>query len=81
VLVSLVDTAWTSVQAQEALARRGLFVRECSNYCGLEVGGTLTGHGHEIETRGHLRVCVRTPAENDRLVETLVQIMASRPPT
>jgi threonine-phosphate decarboxylase len=80
VLVSLVDTPWTSVQAQEALAHRGLFVRECSNYCGLEVGGILTGHGLEIETRGHLRVCVRTPAENDLLVETLAKILASRPP-
>ena len=79
VLVSLVDTPWTSVQAQDALARRGIFVRECSNYSGLEVGALLTGAGHAIETRGHLRFCVRTPDENDQLLETLAEIMESRP--
>ena len=81
VLVSLVDTPWTSIQVQDALARRGLFVRECSNYSGLEVGAVVTGPGQAIETRGHLRFCVRTPAENDLLVETLRSILASRPPT
>jgi len=81
VLVSLVDTPWTSVQAQDALARRGIFVRECSNYSGLEVGGVLTGHGQTVETRGHLRFCVRNPDENDLLLDTLRSILTSRPPT
>lgn len=79
VLVSLVDTPWTSTRAQEALARNGLFVRECSNYSGLEVGGVVTGPGQEIKTNGHLRFCVRTPAENDRLLATLAEIMTSNP--
>jgi threonine-phosphate decarboxylase len=79
VLASLVDTPWTSVQAQDALARNGIFVRECSNYCGLEVGSVLTGHGQEIKTNGHLRFCVRTPAENDLLLATLAGIMATEP--
>ena len=81
VLVSLVDTPWTSVQIQEALARNGVFVRECSNYSGLEVGAVVTGRGHAIETRGHLRFCVRTPADNDLLLATLNRIMALEPMT
>jgi threonine-phosphate decarboxylase len=81
VLVSLVDTPWTSVQAQDALARNGIFVRECSNYSGLEVGSVLTGPGQEIKTRGHLRFCVRTPAENDLLLTTLAKILAKEPTT
>ena len=43
ILVSLVDTPWTSPQVQDTLARRGFFVRECSNYRGLEIGSRLTG--------------------------------------
>jgi threonine-phosphate decarboxylase len=79
VVVSLIDTPWTSIQVQEVLARRGLFVRECSNYRGLEIGSLITGPGYESVTRGHLRFCVRNPAENDLLVATLAEIMASEP--
>jgi threonine-phosphate decarboxylase len=80
VLVSLVDTPWTSVQVQEELARRGLLVRECSNYHGLEPGGVVTGpDGLSFETNGHLRCCIRTPAENDRLVNTLADVLSSDP--
>jgi threonine-phosphate decarboxylase len=79
VLVSLVDTPWTSAQVQDALARNGLFVRECSNYCGLEVGSVVTGPDQAIETRGHLRFCLRTPDENDLLLSTLTRIMALEP--
>jgi threonine-phosphate decarboxylase len=79
VLVSLVDTPWTSVQVQDELARSGLFVRECSNYCGLEVGAVVTGPGQAIETKGHLRFCLRTPRENDLLLATLARIMALEP--
>jgi threonine-phosphate decarboxylase len=79
VLVSLVDTPWTSIQVQDELARSGLFVRECSNYCGLEVGAVVTGPGQAIETRGHLRFCIRTPRENDLLLSTLSRIMALVP--
>jgi threonine-phosphate decarboxylase len=80
VLVSLVDTPWDSLQLQEALARRGLFARECSNYRGLEIGATVTGPGRSFPTNGHLRFCVRTPAQNDLLLETLSNIMSERPP-
>ena len=64
-----------------ALARRGLFVRECSNYRGLEIGSVVTGPGQERHTRGHLRFCVRKPKENDLLVATLAEILASNPPS
>jgi threonine-phosphate decarboxylase len=80
-LVSLVDTPWTSVQVQEALARSGLFVRECSNYCGLEIGSVVTGPGLAIETRGHLRFCIRKPAENDLLLDTFSRILTLEPMT
>src|SRR5262249_40102870 len=79
VLVSLVDTPWTSAQVQDELARNGVFVRECSNYCALEVGSVVTGPGQAIETRGHLRFCLRTPGENDLLLSTLARIMALEP--
>ncbi|WP_435010872.1 pyridoxal phosphate-dependent aminotransferase [Tundrisphaera lichenicola] len=80
VLVSLVGTAWTSTQLQDALARSGLFARECTNYRGLEVGSVVSGPDRRFETRGHLRFCVRTPSENDRLLATLSKILATRPP-
>jgi threonine-phosphate decarboxylase len=80
VLVSLVDTPWDSLQLQEALARRGLFARECSNYRGLEIGSTITGPDRVFRTNGHLRFCVRTPAQNDLLLSTLADIMSVRPP-
>jgi threonine-phosphate decarboxylase len=81
VLVSLVDTAWTSVQVQEELARRGILVRECSDFSGLEPGAVISGpNGLEIPTRGHLRLAVRTAAENDRLLTTLADVLAGQPP-
>jgi threonine-phosphate decarboxylase len=79
VLVSLVDTPWTSLQLQDALARRGLLVRECSNYSGLEVGSIVTGPGLAFETRGHVRFCVRTPGENDMLMGALNDLMRTEP--
>jgi threonine-phosphate decarboxylase len=77
VVCSLIDTPWTSPQLQDALALRGIFARECSNYRGLEIGSVVTGPGQMHHTRGHLRFCVRNPAENDLLVETLADVMAS----
>ena len=79
VLASLVDTPWTSSHLQDALARRGLLVRECSNYHGLEPGSVITGPGMSFETRGHLRFCVRTPGENDLLLTTLAEVMRDLP--
>lgn len=80
VLTSLVDTPWTSRQLQDTLARRGLLVRECSNYSGLEPGATVTGpDGLAFETNGHVRFCVRTPGENDLLLTTLHEVMRTRP--
>ncbi len=80
VLVSLVGTPWTSTHLQDALARQGYFVRECSNYRGLEIGSRMTGPGRDFATNGHLRFCVRTPAHNDELVVTLTALLSARPP-
>ena len=81
VLVSLVDTPWNSIQVHEELARRGILVRECSNFSGLEPGSVITGpDGLEIPTLGHLRFAVRTKAENDKLLTILGDILAGKPP-
>lgn len=81
VLLSLVDTAWDSVQVQEELARRGILARECSNFSGLEPGSVLTGpNGLEVPTKGHLRFAVRTKAENDKLLTILSDVLAGKPP-
>ena len=80
VLTSVVDTPWTSLLLQDTLARRGLLVRECSNYAGLEAGAVVTGPDNlAFKTRGHIRFCVRTPGENDLLVATLHEVMRSEP--
>jgi threonine-phosphate decarboxylase len=79
ILISLVGTPWTSTGVQDALARRGLFVRECTNYRGLEVGAVVTGPDVEVETQGHLRICIRSRAENDLLLRNLAEILASEP--
>jgi threonine-phosphate decarboxylase len=78
-LVSLSETAWTSIQVHEALARRGFLVRECSDFRGLEVGALLTGHDKLVATQGHLRIAVRTPPENDRLIAALTEVLRSEP--
>lgn len=79
-LVSLVETAWTSPQVHEALARRGFLVRECSDFPGLEVGALLTGHDQLVATQGHLRIGLRRPDENDALLAALGEILGSEPP-
>ncbi len=75
-LVSLTETPWTSPQVHEALARRGIVARECSDFHGLEVGALLTGHDRLVATSGHLRFAVRTPAENDALLSALASVMS-----
>jgi threonine-phosphate decarboxylase len=78
VLISVVDTSLTSMQIRDELARRGILVRECSNFTGLEPGAVISGpDGVEIATRGHLRFSVRTRAENDRLLTVLADILGS----
>ncbi len=81
-LVSLVDTPWTAPQVHDALARRGLLVRECSDFPGLEVGASLVRPDQlVIPTQGHLRFAVRQREENDRLLQALAEVLASEPPT
>jgi threonine-phosphate decarboxylase len=80
VLVSLTQTDWDSIRLQEALARRGIYVRECSDFPGLEVGALLTGPDQLVATRGQIRVAVRKPDENDRLLSEMADLLASNPP-
>jgi threonine-phosphate decarboxylase len=77
VLVSVTDLNWTSPLLQDELARRGFFVRECSDFPGLEVGALLTGPDLLVASRGHLRISVRTPAENDALLACVKEVLNS----
>jgi threonine-phosphate decarboxylase len=75
-LVSLVETSMSSVQVHEALARRGFLVRECSNFNGLEEGSLLSGPDQIVATRGHLRIGLRSPRENDALLAALFEVLS-----
>ena len=77
-LVSLTQTDWTSIQLHEALAHRGFLVRECSDFPGLEVGALLTGPDQLIVTGGQIRINVRAPDENDRLLTVLKDLFRDR---
>jgi threonine-phosphate decarboxylase len=79
ILVSLTETEWTAPAQGDALAGRGLLVRDCSNLSGLEIGALLTGPDQLVATRGHLRLAARLPAENDRLLDELEALLASEP--
>ncbi len=79
VLVSLTQTDWDSGGLQEALARRGYLVRECSDFAGLEVGALLTGPDQLVATRGQIRIGLRSSLENDRLLEELEDLLEAGP--
>lgn len=79
-LVSLTDSPLNSNELQDELARRGFYVRECSNFQGLENGSIISGMGESYVTRGHLRFAVRKPEQNDRLVDTLKSILNGHSP-
>jgi threonine-phosphate decarboxylase len=78
-LVSLTDTPWTAPRLHDALARRGMLVRDCSDFPGLEEGSLLTGPDQLVATRGHLRIGVRSRAENDRLLDVLGAVLTTNP--
>lgn len=78
-LASLTRTDWDSAGLRDTLARRGFLVRECSDLPGLEIGALLTGPDRLVATRGHIRVAVRTPPENDRLLAALAEVLGSDP--
>ncbi len=77
VLVALTEsTPWTSISLHEALARRGLVVRECSDFEGLEIGSMLKGPDELVRTRGHIRIGIRSQSDNNVLVESLRDILS-----
>ena len=45
----------------EALLERGILVRDCSNYCGLQ--------------KGDVRIAVRTHAENAALIKAITEVL------
>ena len=80
VYASLSETAWTAPQMHDALAQRGFLVRECSDFSGLEVGSLLTGTDQLVATQGHIRFGLRSPEENDRLLDALRDLLETEPP-
>jgi len=62
-LCELTDGRITSDELCERLARRGILIRNCDSFTGLEPGRFI-------------RVAVRTPAENERLVRALHEVLA-----
>ncbi len=78
-LVSLTQTDWDSGGLQEALAQRGYLVRECSDFAGLEVGALLTGPDQLVATRGQIRIGLKTPEENDRLLDAIEDLLEAGP--
>lgn len=71
-LMRLEDTDWTSDRLQRGLLERDrLLVRDCSSF-----GPALGGVGaNPAEQSRFVRVAVRSPAENDRLLAALAAIM------
>ena len=52
-----------------------MLVRECSDFPGLEIGSLLTGTDQLVATRGHLRLAIRGPEENERVLGALEAVM------
>ena len=71
-LASLVGDGPPAPEVRDALARRGVLVRDASDFPTLEPGAILTGPDRIVTTRGHLRLAVRTPEENDRVLAALL---------
>jgi threonine-phosphate decarboxylase len=78
-LVSLTQTDWDSGGLQEALARRGILVRECSDFSCLEVGALLTGPDQLVATRGQIRIGLGLPGTNDALLAHLEELLEAGP--
>ncbi len=64
VFLDISGTGYTSTKLKESLARRGLLVRDCSSYKNL---------GADF-----IRVAVKDPASNRRLVEALTRLAAGK---
>ena len=56
---------YSGTELYEPLLRRGILIRRCCNY-------------HGIPEKGYYRIAVRRREENDRLLETLVQILQGK---
>lgn len=61
-LLAELPEGWTAAAAQEQLGRRGILVRSCAMYPGL--------------VAGHIRVAVKGPEDNARLLRELEAVLA-----
>ena len=64
-LVDIGESGYSSAELVDAMGQRGILVRDCGNFPGLE--------------QGYIRVAVRTGEENARLVDALAGVLALRP--
>lgn len=62
IFVAIADPSWTGTTLTDALGRRGILVRNCANFQGLE-------------SDRHIRVAVRTRQENERLLRELADLL------
>ena len=63
-LLDIGESGYASAELVDAMGQRGILVRDCGNFPGLE--------------HGYIRVAVRTGEENARLVAALAEILALR---
>lgn len=61
ILLDISGTAMSSTELTDVLSRKGILVRDCANYPGLD-------------GRSYIRVAVRTPEENKRFLTVLEEI-------
>ncbi|MDY4697622.1 threonine-phosphate decarboxylase CobD [Selenomonas montiformis] len=61
ILLDISGTAMSSTELTDVLSRKGILVRDCANYPGLD-------------GRSYIRVAVRTPEENKRFLTALEEI-------
>ena len=62
-LVRVIDPALDPLMMLDDLGRRGILLRSCANFCGLD--------------ESFMRIAVRTPGENERLVAALEDIVSA----
>ncbi len=66
-LLCHIETPWTAASLQQALGGRGILIRSCAMYEGLQ--------------DGHFRLAVKDHSSNERLIHTLRQVLAEEQPS
>lgn len=65
ILINIKDTGFTAAQLKDKMLKKGILIRDCSSFRGLD--------------DCHIRVAVKTRQENERLVEAFKEIVGNKP--